>query len=133
MMDVTGSNCHLDRRLWRAWLEHEQLPPAHAYVGVLEKADFAAQCGRLLVWRSNADGLEVALRDYRGAADADVAMLLVLDGECERSLLANGLDTIGRLVRQGRLHAYMLMTLDRLDDVGLADFVEDLGLVFPKH
>jgi len=133
MMDVIGRNCHLDRMLWRAWLEREQLPPARAYVGVLEKADFAARCGRLLVWRSNADGVEVALRDYRGAADGDVAMLLVLDETGERSLLENGLEGIGRLVRQGRLHAYMLMTLDRLDDVGLADFVEDLGLVFPKH
>lgn len=133
MMDVTGRNCHLDRMLWRTWLEREQLPPAHAYVGVVEKADFAARCGRLLVWRANADGVEVALRDYRGTPDADVAMLLVLDETGERSLLASGLEALGRLVRQGRLHAYMLMTLDRLGEVGLADFVEDLGLVFPKH
>jgi hypothetical protein len=133
MMDVTGRNCHLDRTQWQTWLEREQFPVADAYVGVLGRADFVAQCGRLLVWRAQGDAVQVSLRDYRGQADADVAMLLVLDEDAERALLTHGLETIGRLLRQGRLHAYMLMTLDALEDAGLADFVEDLGLVFPKH
>lgn len=132
-MDVTGRNCHLDCELWRRWLERERLPHAQAYVGVVDRADFDARCGRMLVWRSATDGVDVALRDYRVEGDPDIAMLLVLDETGERGLLEDGLEGIGRLVRQGRLHAYMLMTLDRLDDVGLADFVEDLGLVFPKH
>jgi hypothetical protein len=37
------------------------------------------------------------------------------------------------LVRQGRLHPYMLKTMDELEAAGLVEFVEDLGLVFPKH
>jgi hypothetical protein len=37
------------------------------------------------------------------------------------------------LIRQGRLHPYMLKTMDELEAAGLAEFVEDLGLVFPKH
>jgi len=38
-----------------------------------------------------------------------------------------------QLVRQGKLDPYMLKTMGQLEAAGLADFVEDLGLTFPKH
>jgi hypothetical protein len=37
------------------------------------------------------------------------------------------------LVRRGKLQPYMLKTMNELEVAGLADFVEDLGLIFPKH
>ena len=118
---------------WQAMLEREGIPAADAYIGVLEKHDFASRQGRLLVWRGTRDGVQVSLREYTGEADADVAMLLVADAEAVQAMLAHGLPKIPLLVRRGKLHPYMLMTMDKLEKIGLADFVEDLGLVFPKH
>jgi hypothetical protein len=71
----------LDCSAWQAMLERENIPAADAYVGVLNKADFAARRGRLLVWRGTTDGVHISLREYSGEPDADVAMLLATDAE----------------------------------------------------
>ena len=123
----------LDCARWQAMLEREGIPAADAYVGVLGKDDFAKRQGRLLVWLGTMEGVRVSLREYSGEADADVAMLLVIDAEAEQALLTDGLAKIPLLVRRGKLLPYILMAMDKLEKVGLADFVEDLGLVFPKH
>lgn len=123
----------LDCGAWRTWLEREALPNATAWVGVLRRDEFAVGRGKLLVWRADAGGVQVALRDYRGAAGADVALLLVADHEALGELLAQGLARLAVLVRRGRVQPYVLKTLDELDAAGLADFVDDLGLVFPRH
>jgi hypothetical protein len=132
-MDVAPDDGFLDCAAWRAWLEREVLPSAAAWVGVLRRDEFARGRGKLLVWQTGEDGVRVALREYRGAVAADVALLLVADNAALGELLAHGAARIRPLVRRGRLHPYMLKTLDELGDVGLADFVEDLGLVFPRH
>ncbi len=131
-MNVTGCDCQLDVGRWQAWLEREAVPSA-GYVGVVGPNDFAARQGRLLAWRGAAGGVELSLRAFDGSPGADVAVLLVLDRDAEEVVLGTGIEAIGRLSRQGRLHVYMLQTMDELEDSGLADFVEDLGLVFPKH
>lgn len=118
---------------WRAWLEREALPSASAGIGVLLREDFARSCGTLLVWRIDGEDVHVALREHRGGFDPDVALVLVGDAETLGDLLAHGVAQMRPLVRRGRLQPYMLKTLDELDDAGLADFVEDLGLVFPRH
>lgn len=118
---------------WRAWLEREALPSASAGIGVLLREDFARGCGTLLVWRIDGEDVHVALREHRGGFDPDVALVLVGDAETLGDLLAHGVAQMRSLVRRGRLQPYMLKTLDELDDAGLADFVEDLGLVFPRH
>ncbi len=123
----------LDCAAWRAWLEREALPSASAGIGVLLLEDFACGRGTLLVGRRDGEGVHVALRDYRGSCDPDVALLLVGDAETLGDVLAHGVAQMRPLVRRGRLQPYMLKTLDELHDAGLADFVEDLGLVFPKH
>lgn len=114
-------------------LDREGIPTADAYIGVLGKDDFASRQGKLLVWRGTMDGAHVSLREYNGEPGADVAMLLVADGEAVQALLEHGLPKIPLLVRHGKLRPYMLMELNQLEKVGLADFVEDLGLIFPKH
>ena len=87
----------------------------------------------MLVWRGTDEGTSVALRGYRGELDGDLAMLLVADPDALLAVLADGLAQVPQQVRRGKLHPYMLMTLDDLEDAGLADFVEDFGLVFPRH
>jgi hypothetical protein len=102
-----------------------------AAIGVLGRADFAARRGTLLLWQPGRDG--VGTREYQGVAGADVAVLLVADDEALQALRSQGLAPVPALVRQGKLHPYMLKTLDELEAAGLSEFVEDLGLVFPKH
>jgi hypothetical protein len=123
----------LDCARWKAMLDHEGVPPADAHIGVLSKEDFASRQGKLLVWRGTAQAVLVSLREYNGEPDADVAMLLVADDDALQSLLAQGLAMIPLLVRRGKLQPYMLKTMNELEVAGLADFVEDLELVFPKH
>lgn len=114
-------------------LEREQAPEASACIGVLRRHEFAARLGTLLIWRCAAAGLQPDFREYRGATGSDVAVLLVADEEAIQALRARGLASIPSLVRTGRLHPYMLKTMDELEAAGLADFVEDMGLTFPKH
>ncbi|MCK0511653.1 hypothetical protein [Aromatoleum buckelii] len=123
----------LDCASWKAMLDREGVRAADAAVGVLTKHDFAARHGSMLVWRGTPDGADVSLRGYRGDFDADVAMLLVADRDALAAVLADGLAQVAPLVRCGKLHPYMLRTLEDLEDAGLADFVEDFGLVFPRH
>ena len=114
-------------------LDREGIPAADAYIGVLGKDDFASRQGKLLVWRGTKQAVLVSLLEYNGEQDADVAMLLVADDDALQSLLAEGLAMIPLLVRRGKLQPYMLKTMNELEVAGLADFVEDLGLIFPKH
>ena len=132
-MTVTPDDTPFDHAAWQSMLEAADLPEATAWIGVLSRADFAARQGQLLVWQRDAAGVQIATRAYDGVAAGDVAMLLVVADEAVAQLLANGLAQVPALVRGGLLHPYMLMTLDGLEDAGLADFVEDMGLVFPKH
>lgn len=123
----------LDCSAWKAMLDREGIAAADAYVAVVTRDDYAARRGNVLVWRGTGDGARTEVRAYDGRLAADVAMLLVADPEALGALLAAGLAEVPHLVRRGKLHPYMLMTLDGLDAVGLADFVEDFGLVFPRH
>lgn len=114
-------------------LEREGLPASDASIGLLRRDDFASRRGTLLLWRNNRDGCRAELSEYNGAAAEDTAVLLVADAEALAALREGGLAPLPALVRQGRLHPYMLKTMGELEAAGLAEFVEDLGLVFPKH
>ena len=102
-------------------------------IGLLRRQDFIAREGTLLLFRDGAPGTRVSLSAYSGEADAEVGVMLVADAEAIRSLQTQGLGAARTLLRQGRLHPYMLKTLAQLEESGLADFVEDLGLAHPKH
>lgn len=122
-----------DLTAWQTMLEADDLPEATAWIGVLMRADFTARHGCLLLWRRDPAGVQVITRAYDGTGTDDVAMLLVVADEAVTQLLAGGLAQMPTLVRGATLHPYMLMTLDGLEEAGLTDFVEDMGLVFPKH
>jgi hypothetical protein len=123
----------LDRAAWQAMLDREQTPAACACIGVLRRPDFAAKKGTLLVWRGTSETMQAEFRAYQGTVAGDVAVLLVLEEDAVPVLQSQGLAAMPPLVRSGRLHPYMLKTLDGLEEAGLADFVEDMGLTFPKH
>ncbi|MBK7135128.1 MAG: hypothetical protein IPH73_02505 [Rhodocyclales bacterium] len=122
-----------NRAGWQSMLDREGMPMSTASIGLLRREDFAARCGTLLLWRRDAEGCRADLREYNGAAGDDVAVLLVADDAALAALREGGLAPLPALVRQGRLHPYMLKTMDELEAAGLVEFVEDLGLVFPKH
>ncbi|ODU09304.1 MAG: hypothetical protein ABS84_09085 [Rubrivivax sp. SCN 71-131] len=123
----------LDCMAWRSWLERQAWPGASAWIGVLGRDEFACGRGKLLVWRTDAEGVQVTQREYHGTFEPDVALVLVTDSEALGELRAHGAARMRPLVRRGRLQPYVLKTLDELSDAGLADFVDDLGLVFPRH
>ncbi len=112
---------------WQAMFEGEADSPPDGCIGIIRRADFTAHHGSLLVWR----GGRTVIVDYAGSSD--VAVLLVADEESMLQLRARGFAALPPLIRQGRLHPYILKTLDQLEDAGMMDFIEDLGLVFPKH
>ena len=114
-------------------LDQEQTPDASACIGVLRRNEFALRLGTLLVWHSKAAGMQAEFRAYEEKAGNDVAVLLVADEDAVQTLQKQGLAAIPALVRAGRLRPYMLKTMDELESAGLADFVEDMGLTFPKH
>lgn len=123
----------LDCAGWQSMLDREGMPASSAAIGLLRRDEFVARRGTLLLWRSESDGCHAVLREYSGAPGADVAVLLVADGDALATLREAGWAPLPSLIRQGRLHPYMLKTMDELEAAGLAGFVEDLGLVFPKH
>lgn len=123
----------LDCAGWQSMLDREGMPASSASIGLLRRNDFTARCGTLLLWCSDTEGCRAVLREYNGRAGDDVAVLLVADGDALAALRKDGWAPLPGLIRQGRLHPYMLKTLDELETAGLAEFVEDLGLVFPKH
>ena len=114
-------------------LDREGMPASSAAIGLLRREDFTLRSGTLLLWRRDENGCRVLLREYNGRAGDDVAVLMVADEDALAALRADGWAPLPGLIRQGRLHPYMLKTMDELEAAGLAEFVEDLGLVFPKH
>jgi hypothetical protein len=122
-----------NRAGWQSMLDREGMPMSTASIGLLRREDFAARRGTLLLWRCGDEGCQADLREYNGAAGDDVAVLLVADDAALAALREGGWAPLPALIRQGRLHPYMLKTMDELEEAGLAEFVEDLGLVFPKH
>lgn len=136
-MAVETSDLFGDVARWQAMLDADlgggEAAGLRAGIGVLRQADFDAGCGELLLWQPEADGLRVRCRAYRGTPQADVALLLVAEEAALRTLRDEGMAGVPALVRAGRLRPFVLRTADQLEADGLADFVEDLGLVFPSH
>lgn len=132
-MTIPLSDCFLECALWQRMLDRESALVGGGCIGLLRREDFSARSGCLLIFQGTPQGMRASMRAYLGEAGGDVAVLLVADAEAMQTLQQQGLAALRRLVRQGRLDPYMLKTMDQLEQAGLADFVEDLGLTFPKH
>lgn len=144
-MSIPPEDDFFDCAAWQAMLDREAAGAAVAIsgcIGLLRRDDFTRRSGTLLVWTGLAgkgDGkpprarLTAEIRAYRGTPDADVFLLLVAAAETLQRLQEEGLPALPALVRRGKLDPYMLKTMDELEEAGLADLIEDLGLTFPKH
>jgi hypothetical protein len=136
-MNGTQNSGFPDCAGWQALLDRQaagwpRLAP-DACIAVLRQSDHAACSGTLLLWRGGTNRVQVEARDYTGTAGADVAVLLVIDDDAVPLLRGDGAAAIASLVRRGRLRPFMLKTMAELEAAGLAEFIEDLGLVFPRH
>lgn len=144
-MSIPPEDGFFDCAAWQAMLNREAAVAAVTMggcVGLLRRDDFTRRSGTLLVWSgvsANGGGkpdkarLTAEIREYRGATDADLAMLLVADAETLQLLQVEGLTALPTLVRRGKVDPYMLKTMHELEQAGLTDFIENLGLAFPKH
>ena len=132
-MSAPDGDLFLDCPRWQAMLDRESGFAAGACVGVLRREDYAARQGTLLLFKWQGSGMQALTREYSGTLDSEVAVLLVADPTIAETLQVQGLSTMRILVRQGRLHPYILKTMDELEADGLEDFIEDLWLTAPHH
>ena len=135
LMSTPLEDDFLDCTLWQKMLDQESgcgFAPG-ACIGVLRREDFIARKGRMLVWQGEISGMRALARDYAGEAGADLAVLLVADHPAVQILQTQGLSSLRALVHRNKLQPYILKTMDQLQAAGLEDFIEELGLMFPKH
>lgn len=102
-------------------------------VAFVASEDFASRSGSVWVWRPGRADPEPASEAYTGGAAGDWDILLVLGGSALEALCATGSCGIAALVRRGEVRPFLLRDAASLEAAGLADFVESLGLSFPRH
>lgn len=120
---------------WTDRLERDcaGLGPSSLAIGLMTRAEHGTRDGKVLTWRRAEHGFQAEWRTYRGEPDPDLGVLLVGTEDGLRRLQAEGLGVVATLVRTGQLLPYILKSTDELEQAGLMEFIEDLGLVFPKH
>lgn len=125
----------LDHAAWQQMLERdgEGLRPTGVAIGFLQRHEYCARSGTLLVWEMGVQGLRAAFRAYDGTVDSDIGLLFVANATELERLGRDGLTALPLMVRQRRCDQYILKTLKVMEDAGLGDFIEDIGLNFPIH
>ncbi len=101
-----------------------------AFVG---SEDFASNSGSAWLWRPGGASRQPESHAYRGGFAQEWGMLLVVSGSALDTLCAKGDSCIAALVRRGEIRPFLLHAIEDLETAGLADFIESLGLVFPRH
>ncbi len=101
-----------------------------AFVG---SEDFAAKSGSAWLWRPGDASRQPERQAYSGGTAQDWGMLLVVSGTALDTLCAAGGSGMAALVRRGELRPFLLRDAATLEAAGLADFIESLGLAFPRH
>jgi hypothetical protein len=132
-MTASDGDFFLDCARWQEMLDREAGFAAGACVGVLRRGEYAARLGTLLLWKWQGSAMRASTCAYAGTLDPEVAVLLVADNSFAAIAQAEGLSSLRVLIRQGRLHPYILKTMDELEAGGLEDFIEDLWLTAPHH
>ncbi len=101
-----------------------------AFVG---SEDFASKSGSAWLWRPGSASRQPERQAYTGGAAQDWGMLLVLAESALDTLCAAGDSSIATLVRRGEIRPFLLRDAATLEAAGLGDFIESLGLAFPRH
>lgn len=122
---------------WQGWLDRQRAQFADiapgSGIGLVRTADFSAGAGPMLIWRRAEQGMEAVNAAFGGFDPAQADVLLVMDAQAESALQEEGIEGARRLLAQGHLQIYLLSGGDTLDESGLGEFVDSLGLMFPRH
>ena len=108
-------------------------PGAGATVAFVASEDFASNSGSAWLWRPGSASRQPEVQAYSGGSAPDWGMLLVLGESALDTLRAEGDPGIAALVRRGEIRPFLLRDAATLEAAGLADFIESLGLAFPRH
>ena len=102
-------------------------------VAFVATEDFGSKSGSAWLWRPGGAGRQPESQAYTGGAAQDWGMLLVVSASALDRLCAAGDSCIAALVQRGEIRPFVLHAMEDLETAGLADFIESLGLVFPRH
>lgn len=125
----------LDRSRWQILLDQLAgftFVPG-ATIGLLRKDAFLAKRGSLVLLQADVAGMCALVSAYSGTPGPAVGILLVVDEAAIEPMQRLGLASLRKLLHQGGLQPYILKTTDVLEAAGMTDFIEELGLAFPKH
>ncbi|MBK7764837.1 MAG: hypothetical protein IPI44_01285 [Sulfuritalea sp.] len=106
---------------------------AGATVAFVSSEEFVSKSGSVWLWRPGTASRRPESHAYTGSTAQDWGMLLVVSGLALDTLCAEGDTCIGALVRRGEIRPFLLRDAATLEAAGLADFIESLGLAFPRH
>ncbi len=102
-------------------------------VAFVTSEDFASKSGSAWLWRPGSASRQPESQAYSGSFAQEWGMLLVLGESVLDTLCAAGGSSIAALVRRGEIRPFLLHAMEDLETAGLADFIESLGLAFPRH
>ena len=109
------------------------VPGGRATVAFVASEDFASKSGAAWLWRPGGASRHPESQAYTGGVAPDWGMLLVVSGSALDALCANGHFCTAALVRRGEIRPFLLRDAASLEAAGLGDFIDSLGLAFPKH
>ena len=88
----------------------------------------------MLVWHATDQGLRVEAGKFPGFEETDVDILMVADdaalASMNASLEADVLQTVRRLIREGKILFFARKTRRDLDHAGYEDLLDQLGFAF---
>jgi hypothetical protein len=101
---------------------------------MIAKPDWDAGSGAMLEWRRAEDGMQTALKPWRGAAHASVDLLFVglRDSFSRLSAIEASmrLSLLKDMLHEGDVMFFVMKTKCKLIDAGWEDFLDSLGLAF---
>lgn len=131
-MTACGGFTDLDG--WRDIAARFDSPGAEgAAFGFVLQSDFDANRGEMVVWTARRDGFEIGRQRYESTPAPELSLLMVLGPDALAGLREGGPDALAGLVRKGQVRPFVLQPPEALEAAGLEDFVERLGLAFPRH
>ncbi len=135
---TTLNDILFDRVAWQTILDTERqvfqpLQPGAA-IGFLPKWEFERQDGSMMVWVRGSGGMSVEYRPFSGFSEAGVDILFVAEEGAIQQMIAYAgdqpLTVIRQQIRHGKILFYALKSNLDLEDLGLADFVDSVGIPF---
>jgi hypothetical protein len=100
----------------------------------LTSAEFDLPGGNMLAWEVDSGGMRAGYQPCRRFEEARADLLLLPDDaaleEIRRSLGADPLSAMKKMIRSGGILFFVMKTKYQLQDAGYEDFLDTLGLAF---